>query len=52
MSSDATGGGKKHLVDSATESVLEELRGPDVNETPLVAAIAKVQEWNRRLDGE
>jgi DNA mismatch repair protein MutS len=37
-------------LDPTTESVLEELRGTDVNETPPVELMAKVQEWKRRLE--
>jgi len=45
-------GGEADPIDPTTESVLEELRGTDVNETPPVELMAKVQEWKRRLDGE
>ncbi|WP_255151400.1 DNA mismatch repair protein MutS [Halorarius halobius] len=46
------GGGEGDPLDPARKSVLEELRGADVNETPPVELMAKVQEWQRRLDGE
>ena len=45
-------GGEEDPIDPTTESVLEELRGTDVNETPPVELMTKVQEWKRRLDGE
>jgi DNA mismatch repair protein MutS len=45
-------GGKDDALDPAAESVLEELRGTDVNETPPVELLAKVQEWKRRLQEE
>jgi DNA mismatch repair protein MutS len=45
-------GGEAEPLDPKTESVLEELRGTDVNETPPVELMSKVQEWQRRLDGE
>jgi DNA mismatch repair protein MutS len=38
-------------LDPATESVLEELRETDVNGTPPIELMAKVQEWQERLDG-
>jgi DNA mismatch repair protein MutS len=37
-------------LDPATEAVLEELRGTDVNGTPPVELMAKVQEWQERLE--
>ena len=37
-------------LDPATEDVLEELRDLDVNETPPVELLAKVQEWQDELD--
>ncbi|GAA0191644.1 DNA mismatch repair protein MutS [Halobaculum roseum] len=39
-------------LDPETEAVLSALRGTDVNETPPVELMAKVQEWQDRLDGE
>ena len=39
-------------VDPETEAVLEELEAVDVNETPPVELLAKVQEWQERVDGE
>ncbi|MFC7229072.1 DNA mismatch repair protein MutS [Salinirubellus salinus] len=45
-------GGKDDALDPATESVLDELRGTDVNETPPVELLAKVQEWQSRLEEE
>jgi len=36
-------------LDPETESVLEELRGTDVNGTPPVELMARVQEWQERL---
>jgi DNA mismatch repair protein MutS len=43
-------GGERASLDPTTESVLEELRGTDVNEVPPVDLMARVQEWQRRLD--
>jgi DNA mismatch repair protein MutS len=43
---------KRSPVTLTTESILEELRGTDVNETPPVELLMKVQEWQRRLDRE
>ena len=37
-------------VDPETEAVIEELRETDVNETPPVELMAKVQEWQSELD--
>jgi DNA mismatch repair protein MutS len=37
-------------LDPATEAVLEELRGTDVNGTPPVELMARVQEWQERLE--
>ncbi|WP_324663559.1 DNA mismatch repair protein MutS [Haloarcula sediminis] len=37
-------------TDPATEDVLEELQDLDVNETPPVELLAKVQEWQAQLD--
>jgi DNA mismatch repair protein MutS len=45
-------GGAQEPPDPATESVLEELRGTDVNETPPLELMTKVQEWQERIDGE
>jgi DNA mismatch repair protein MutS len=45
-------GGKDDPLDPATESVLAELRETDVNETPPVELLAKVQEWQSRLHEE
>jgi DNA mismatch repair protein MutS len=42
--------GGEPALDPATESVLEELRGTDVDETPPVELMATVQEWQERLD--
>jgi DNA mismatch repair protein MutS len=39
-------------LDPAVESVLEELRETDVNGTPPVELMARVQEWQGRLDEE
>ncbi|MFB6130574.1 MAG: DNA mismatch repair protein MutS [Salinigranum sp.] len=44
-------GGDADPLDPTTESVLEALRETDVNETPPVELMARVQEWQRRLDG-
>ena len=43
-------GGDTPPLDPATESVLEELRGTDVNEVPPIELLARVQEWQRRLE--
>ena len=43
---DGTGTG----LDPATEAVLDELRGTDVNETPPVELMATVQAWQERLE--
>ena len=48
----ASDGGEQEPLDPTTESVLEALRGTDVNETPPVELMSKVQEWQRLLDGE
>ncbi|MFB6170800.1 MAG: DNA mismatch repair protein MutS, partial [Haloarculaceae archaeon] len=45
-------GGDAETVDPRTESVLEELRGTDVDETSPVELMAKVQEWQRELPEE
>jgi DNA mismatch repair protein MutS len=37
-------------LDSETKTVLDELEGLEVNETPPVELMAKVQEWQERLD--
>lgn len=42
-------GGDSGVRDSGAESVLEELRSIDVNETPPVELMARVQEWQSRL---
>jgi DNA mismatch repair protein MutS len=45
-------GGESEL-DPETERVLSELRAVDVNETPPVELLSRVQEWQRRLnDGD
>ncbi|MEF8840850.1 MAG: DNA mismatch repair protein MutS [Haloarculaceae archaeon] len=46
---DATGT-DPDTVDPATEAVIEGLRGTDVNGTPPVELMAKVQEWQERLE--
>jgi DNA mismatch repair protein MutS len=38
--------------DPETEAVLDELRDVDVDETPPVELMARVQRWQARLDGE
>uniref|UniRef100_UPI003EB7C4B1 MutS-related protein n=1 Tax=Halobaculum sp. EA56 TaxID=3421648 RepID=UPI003EB7C4B1 len=38
-------------LEPEAEAVLSALRGTDVNETPPVELMAKVQEWQERLDG-
>ena len=38
-------------LDPETEDVLDELRDLDVNETPPVELMAKVQQWQAELDG-
>jgi len=45
-------GGDAEPLDPATESVLEELRETAVDETPPVELMAKVQEWQERVEGE
>jgi DNA mismatch repair protein MutS len=48
---DATAdGGTQERLDPATESILEELEETDVEETPPVELMAKVQEWQERLE--
>ena len=42
-------GGDAEPIDAATEAVLEELEAIDVNETPPVELLSRVQEWQRRL---
>ena len=42
-------GGGAEPIDAATEAVLEELEAIDVNETPPVELLSRVQEWQRRL---
>jgi DNA mismatch repair protein MutS len=39
-------------MDPEAEAVLAELSGVDVTETSPVALLSRVQEWQRRLDGE
>jgi DNA mismatch repair protein MutS len=39
-------------LDPEAEAVLSELSELDVNETPPVELMAKVQEWQAELDGE
>jgi len=39
-------------LDTETQSVLDELRDLDVNETPPVELMAKVQQWQDELDDE
>ncbi|WP_255168901.1 DNA mismatch repair protein MutS [Natrononativus amylolyticus] len=46
----ADGGEPSESLDPETKRVLEDLEGVDVNETPPVELIAKVQEWQRRLE--
>ncbi|MFB6297203.1 MAG: DNA mismatch repair protein MutS [Salinirussus sp.] len=48
---DHSGAESRQTLDPATASVLEELRGIDVTETPPVELLAKVQEWQEELDG-
>ncbi|MFB6206154.1 MAG: DNA mismatch repair protein MutS [Haloglomus sp.] len=43
-------GGEGETVDPVTESVLEELRGVDVEDTSPVELLSQVQEWQRRLE--
>ncbi|WP_135305391.1 DNA mismatch repair protein MutS [Haloarcula amylovorans] len=38
------------VIDAETQSVLEELQSLDVNETPPVELMAKVQQWQDELD--
>ena len=45
----ATDGGEGEL-NPTTESVLEELQGVDVEDTPPVELLSRVQEWQRRLE--
>jgi DNA mismatch repair protein MutS len=45
-------GGERNTVAPEVDAVLEELRGTDVNETPPVDLLAKVQEWQSRLEEE
>ena len=47
-----SGGGTGSGVDPAAESVLAELRGLDVDETPPVELMTRVAEWQAELDGE
>jgi DNA mismatch repair protein MutS len=46
------GPGPGSTPDPTTEAVLEELRDVDVNETPPVELMAKVQEWQAELPEE
>jgi DNA mismatch repair protein MutS len=39
-------------IDPETRAVIEELTEVDVTETPPVELVAKVQQWQQRLDGE
>ncbi len=39
-------------LDPETEAILDQLRDLDVNETPPVELLAKVQEWQAKLDGD
>lgn len=48
---EASADGGDESLDPATESVLEELGETDVSEVPPVELMAKVQEWQERLDG-
>ncbi|MFB6156784.1 MAG: DNA mismatch repair protein MutS [Haloferacaceae archaeon] len=50
--SDRTGGPERDADAPAAADVLSELRGTAVDETPPVELMAKVREWQRRLDGE
>jgi len=43
-------GGDQEPLDPATESVLEEMRGTDVNELSPVELMGRVQEWQNRLE--
>jgi len=47
----ADGGGSSDLEPEARD-VLADLRDVDVNETPPVELLSRVQEWQARLDGE
>jgi DNA mismatch repair protein MutS len=47
---EATSDGGEKSVDPATEAVLEDLRETDVNEVPPVELMARVQEWQERLE--
>jgi len=48
----ATGSSDGAALDAETEAVLDELRSLDVNETPPVELMAKVQQWQADLDAE
>jgi DNA mismatch repair protein MutS len=47
---DSTAGDDGPSIDPATASVVDELRGTDVNETSPIELMAKVQEWQATLD--
>ncbi|MFC7044699.1 DNA mismatch repair protein MutS [Halobacteriaceae archaeon GCM10025711] len=48
--SSADGGAAEPALDPDTEAILDELTGTNVNETSPVELMAKVQEWQERLD--
>jgi DNA mismatch repair protein MutS len=48
----ADGGDTAETIDPAAEDVLDDLRDLDVNETPPVELMAKVQQWQDELDAE
>ncbi|QLH80085.1 hypothetical protein HZS55_22000 [Halosimplex rubrum] len=49
---DEPAGDATPALDPETEAVLDELRDLDVNETPPVELMAKVQDWQAELDEE
>jgi DNA mismatch repair protein MutS len=49
-SSDTADAAEADALDPATEDVLSELRDVDVNETPPVELLSKVQAWQERLE--